>query len=79
MCRATLTVYTFQKHNIKPENYMMLIFNLTQDYLRIPDEYSHQRVKAMHNKEYVRAEQILTEQGICYISNHYLASNLSVK
>lgn len=56
----------------------MLIFNLTLNRLHInPDEGT--RVTTHSNCYTIRSEQILTEQGICYITNNYLASNLSAK
>lgn len=53
---------------------MMLIYNLTKDQLRGNGE---QGVKAFRNVDYIRCEQVLTEQGICYVSNNFLATNLS--
>lgn len=73
---------------------MMLIFNLTLDVIRDPSKlygyhagagakrlkFSDER-KILHvlDAEIVRCEQILTEYGICYVSNNYLALNLSTK
>lgn len=45
----------------------MIIYNLTRDLLRVED-----------NKP-IRSEQIMTEQGICYVTNNYLCANLSAK
>lgn len=55
----------------------MLIYNLTLDKLR--DVSGEQRVRAFRNLAYINCEQILTEQGICYVSNNFLSSNLSAK
>lgn len=55
---------------------MMLIYNLTKDQLRDKGE---QGIKAFRNMDFIRCEQVLTEQGICYVSNHFLAANLSAK
>lgn len=55
---------------------MMLIYNLTRDQLR---DSGDQNIIAFRNQEYIRCEQILTEQGICYTSNNFLATNLSAK
>lgn len=55
---------------------MMLIYNLTRDQLRGVGE---ERVRAIQNQEFVNCEQVLTEHGICYISNSYIARNLSAK
>ncbi|XP_055301251.1 uncharacterized protein LOC129567903 [Sitodiplosis mosellana] len=59
--------------NIQPENYMMLIYNLTKDQLRGDDP----NIKAVLNADFIRCEQVLTENGICYVSNNFLAANLS--
>lgn len=55
----------------------MLIYNMTRDWTRLPD--LEKRVKAYKSREAIRCEQILTEHGICYVANNYLASNLSTK
>lgn len=65
-----------QKLNIKPADYMMLIFNLTRDQLRDPIKW---RVRSIRNQEFINSEQVLTEHGICYVSNSLIASNLSAK
>lgn len=65
-----------QKLNIKPEDYMMLIYKLTRDQLRGVGE---KRVWAIRNKEVIKCELVLTEHGICYTSNSYIAKNLSAK
>lgn len=54
---------------------MMLIYNLTQEQLR--NTSGEMQVRAFRNKQFIRSEQILTEQGICYVANNFLASNLS--
>lgn len=36
-------------------------------------------VNADSDVEFIRTEQILTEYGICYVSNNYHALNLSTK
>ena len=56
---------------------MMLIYNLTEDWTRI--EGGERKVRGIRHVQFVRAEQILTEQGICYIANNYLASNMSTR
>lgn len=56
---------------------MMLIYNLTRDQLRNVSE--EQRVRAYRNQDNIGCEQILTERGICYISNNILAPNLSAQ
>lgn len=56
---------------------MLLIYNLTEDLLRVDDE--DRRVRAFRNLDSIGCEQILTEQGICYSSNNYVAGNLSAE
>lgn len=66
-----------QKLNLLPEDYMMLIYNMTRDWTRMPNLEA--RVRAYRNRQMIRSEQILTERGICYVGNNFLASNLSTK
>lgn len=66
-----------QKLNLLPEDYMMLIYNMTRDWTRI--ENLEQRARAYRNRQSIRCEQILTEHGICYTANNFLSSNLSTK
>lgn len=56
---------------------MMLIFNLTSDYIR--DRNDEDAVKSYKSSDNIRCEQILTEHGICYVSNNILASELSAR
>lgn len=56
---------------------MMLIYNLTRDWTRA--ESTEHKVRSLRNVNFVRCEQILTEQGICYVTNNFLSSNLSTK
>lgn len=56
---------------------MMLIYNMTRDWTRIAN--FEQRVRAYRNRQLIRCEQILTEHGICYTANNFLAANLSAK
>lgn len=63
--------------NIDPADYMILIYNLTQDLTRTPDIYS--RVRNMNNEDHIHVEQILTEYGICYLTNSYLSEGLSAQ
>ncbi|CAD7086027.1 unnamed protein product [Hermetia illucens] len=68
---------SIEQMNIDPEDYMMLIYNLTQDLTRTPDIYS--RVRNMNNEDHIHVEQILTEYGICYLTNSYLSEGLSAQ
>lgn len=63
--------------NIDPRDYMMLIYNLTRDKIRYGN--IEERVRAFRNRAFINTELILTEQGICYISNSFLSNNLSAK
>lgn len=57
---------------------MMLIFNLTLDQLQnVPNGKRMVSGRSIFGQ--IQIEQILTEQGICYITNNLLASHLSVK
>uniref|UniRef100_A0A182SHV8 Uncharacterized protein n=1 Tax=Anopheles maculatus TaxID=74869 RepID=A0A182SHV8_9DIPT len=60
---------------IKPENYMMVIYNLTRDLTRLDD--TELRVRTQSNLEYLRTYQTLTEYGICYTTNSFISSNLT--
>lgn len=61
--------------NILPDDYMMLIYNLTRDQIR--DTGTDRRIHATEDLKEIGCEQILTEQGICYNCNSLLAQNLS--
>ena len=63
--------------NIKPENYMKLIFDLTED-LTLRDS-AEMKVRNVNNLEYIKCIQVLTENGICYSTNNFLAPNLSTR
>ncbi|XP_058122437.1 sodium channel protein Nach [Anopheles ziemanni] len=60
---------------IRPENYMNLIYNLTRDLTRIDD--TELRVRTQSNLEFLRTYQTLTEYGICYTTNSFISSNLT--
>lgn len=53
----------------------MLIYNLTLDQTRHAEDEN--RVHSYRNHEFIRCEQVLTESGICYVTNNLLATNLS--
>lgn len=56
---------------------MMLIYNLTRDWTRA--DPSERKIRSLRNLNFVRCEQILTERGICYVTNNFLSANLSAK
>uniref|UniRef100_A0A182M0Y1 Amiloride-sensitive sodium channel n=1 Tax=Anopheles culicifacies TaxID=139723 RepID=A0A182M0Y1_9DIPT len=60
---------------IKPENYMNIIYNLTRDLTRLAD--TELRVRTQSNLEFLRTYQTLTEYGICYTTNSFISSNLT--
>jgi acid-sensing ion channel, other len=64
------------KLKIKPENYMRLIYNLTEDLTRKTGNIEL-KIRNVNNLEFIRATQVLTEYGICYTSNSLLAINMS--
>lgn len=67
----------FQSLKIDPKDYMSLIYEMTLEKVRYTDD--DQKVRAFSNLNNIRTEQILTEQGICYVANNFLALNLSTK
>lgn len=62
--------------NIKPADYLRLIYNLTEDLTRRTGNIEV-KVRNVNNLEFIKTTQILTEYGICYTSNNLLALNLS--
>ncbi|XP_062706720.1 sodium channel protein Nach [Aedes albopictus] len=64
-----------QMLRITPKDYMLLIANLTQDLTRRDDH--ELRVRSQNNLEYIRSDQTLTEYGICYTTNSFIARNLT--
>ncbi|XP_021701414.1 uncharacterized protein LOC5573493 isoform X1 [Aedes aegypti] len=62
---------------IAPKDYMILIANLTQDLTRRDDH--ELRVRSQNNLEYIRSDQTLTEYGICYTTNSFIARNLTTR
>lgn len=62
-----------QHLNILPNDYMMLIYNLTEDWT----QWNKTRVFTTDGHEIVQTNQILTEYGICYLSNNYLTKDSS--
>lgn len=55
---------------------MMLIYNMTRDQLR---DMGNEPVRSIRNHEFIQCEQVLTEHGICYTTNSFIAKNLSAK
>uniref|UniRef100_A0A1B0ETT1 Sodium channel protein Nach n=1 Tax=Glossina morsitans morsitans TaxID=37546 RepID=A0A1B0ETT1_GLOMM len=61
---------TLDKLNVKPQQYMELIYNVTADMTRNPiDMY---RARCIHDNANIQVRQVLTEYGLCYLTNNYL-------
>lgn len=75
-----LSIEMLQKLDIDPEEYMRLIYNLTQDWTRRDGgSIQEYKVKSMQDQSFISVEQILTEFGICYGTNNYLLTNISTQ
>ncbi|KAM7352655.1 pickpocket 10 [Cochliomyia hominivorax] len=61
---------TLDRLAIKPNKYMELIYNLTADETMNPNE--KQRVRTVDNGANIHTRQILTEYGLCYMTNSFL-------
>lgn len=57
--------------------YMQLINNVTEDWTRRSLEEF--KVRTVYDTTFCKTEQVLTEMGICYTTNNYLASDLSTR
>lgn len=62
--------------NIQPVNYLRTIYELTED-LTKKEGNMESRVRSVNNLEFIKVFQVITEYGICYSTNNYLAINLS--
>lgn len=62
--------------NIQPSGYLKLIYDLTEDYTYKEGNLEH-KVRNVNNLEFIKVTQVLTEYGICYTTNNFLALNLS--
>lgn len=65
-----------QRLRIRPENYLTLIYSLTEDLTQRTGNIEL-KVRNVNNMEFIKTTQILTEYGICYTTNSMLALNLS--
>lgn len=66
--------------SIDPQNYLTLIENLTEDISIIMDpEFEKRKIRTISNQEFILSVQTLTEFGICYSTNSYIARNLTVR
>ena len=64
-----------QKLRIRPNKYMQLIYNLTEDLSF--RKGLNEKLRNTNNEDFIKVTQILTENGICYTTNSILAVNLS--
>jgi hypothetical protein len=62
--------------NITPTDYLMLIYNLTEDLTLKRGNIEH-KLRNVNNLEFIKVTQVITEYGICYSTNNFLAVNLS--
>ncbi|XP_058449237.1 uncharacterized protein LOC131429203 [Malaya genurostris] len=60
---------------IYPKDYMTWITNLTEDLTQ--RDHQELRVRNQNNLEFIRTLQTLTEYGICYTTNSFIAPNLT--
>lgn len=70
-------IVSFQTLNIPPEDYMQLIFNLTRYDLN--SSFQGWIFWKVATGTLIRSEQILTEHGLCHITNSFLTTNLSAQ
>lgn len=54
-----------------------IFYRLTEDWSR--REEGERKVRAIFDLEFVVTEQVLTEYGICYMTNSYLSRHLSTR
>ncbi|XP_046812638.1 uncharacterized protein LOC124421449 [Lucilia cuprina] len=66
---------TLDKIRLTPNRYMELIYNLTADETMNPNE--KQRVRTVDNGANIHTRQILTEYGLCYLTNSFLPEEYS--
>lgn len=64
-----------KKLRIRPNNYMHLIYNLTEDLSY--RKGLEKKVRNSNSQDFIKVTQVLTENGICYTTNSILAVNLS--
>ncbi|EDW63297.2 uncharacterized protein Dvir_GJ13850, partial [Drosophila virilis] len=66
---------TLDSLGIRPKHYMELIYNLTYDGTYEPIEAI--RIRCVDGQIHMRARQILTEFGLCYLCSSYLGEEYS--
>lgn len=62
--------------NIQPKDYMMLIYNLTEDLTKRGFSVDD-KVRSVSGEKFLYVFQILTENGICYTASNHVARNMS--
>lgn len=66
--------------SINPQDYLTLIESLTDDISIVMDvEFEKRKIRTISNQEFILSVQILTEFGICYSTNSFIARNLTVR
>ncbi|XP_073821256.1 pickpocket 10 [Musca autumnalis] len=68
---------TLDKLQLKPNKYMELIYNLTVDHTLNPVDKL--RIRCIDNDEYIHSRQVLTEYGLCYLTNNNIDDRYSSK
>ncbi|XP_017042709.1 sodium channel protein Nach-like [Drosophila ficusphila] len=63
--------------DLKPKQYMELIYNLTYDRTYDPNE--RQRTRCFDGATKIHARQVLTEWGLCYLTNSELGKDYSAR
>jgi acid-sensing ion channel, other len=66
-----------ERLKIQPSDYMMLIYNLTEDLTLKSGQDQELKVRNVNNLEFIRSLQTLTEYGICYTTNNFIAPKLT--
>ncbi|XP_017075015.2 uncharacterized protein LOC108110458 [Drosophila eugracilis] len=62
---------------LKPEKYMELIFNLTYD--RTYEPNYNERIRSQDGTNHIHVRQVLTEWGLCYMTNSRLSEKYSAQ
>lgn len=68
---------TLDQLKLSPNKYMELIYNLTADHTLNPVDKL--RIRCIDNDEYIHSRQVLTEYGLCYLTNNQVDERYSSK
>lgn len=58
-------------------NWTNIFYRLTEDWSRRED--GERKVRGIFDLEFVVTEQVLTEYGICYMTNNHLTKHISTR